>query len=135
MEAGLCNLIEPGDRVLVAVIGYFGERMVDMAGRYGAQVDRLDRRGARCSTRQEIIAAIQAKRYKLVAMVHAETSTGACSRGYAEIAEAAHRSGALLVLDTVTSLGGLPVEIDRWGVDVATAAPKKGSPHRLGWRR
>lgn len=125
MEAALCNFIEPGDRVLVAVMGYFGERLVDIAGRYGAQVDRLDRPWGEVFDPAEVIAALQAKRYKLVAMVHAETSTGACQPGVAEIAEAAHRSGALLVLDTVTSLGGLPVEIDRWGVDIAYSASQK----------
>jgi alanine-glyoxylate transaminase/serine-glyoxylate transaminase/serine-pyruvate transaminase len=125
MEAALCNLIEPGDRVLVAVMGYFGERMVEMARRYGAQVDRLDRPWGEVFDPAEVIAATQAKRYKLIAMVHAETSTGACQPGVAEIAEAAHRSGALLVLDTVTSLGGLPVEIDRWGVDIAYSCSQK----------
>lgn len=125
MEAALCNFIEPGDPVLVAVMGYFGERMVDIAGRYGAQVDRLDCPWGKVFDPAQVTAALQAKRYKLVAMVHAETSTGACQSGVAEIAEAAHRSGTLVVLDTVTSLGGLPVEIDRWGVDIAYSCSQK----------
>ena len=125
MEASLCNFIEPGDRVLIAVQGYFGERLVDMAGRYGAQVDRIDRPWGQVCEPAEIKAALQKARYKLFAIVHAETSTGALQPGIAEIAAAAHENGALLVLDTVTSLGGLPVEIDAWGVDIAYSGTQK----------
>jgi len=125
MEASLCNFIEPGDRVLIAVQGYFGERLVDMAGRYGAQVDRIDRPWGQVFEPAEIKAALQKARYKLFAIVHAETSTGALQPGIAEIAAAAHENGALLVLDTVTSLGGLPVEIDAWGVDIAYSGTQK----------
>lgn len=125
MEAALCNFIEPGDRVLVCINGYFGERMYDMAGRYGAQVDRLERPWGQVFDPNEIESALKGKNYKLVALVHAETSTGAWQPGIAEIAAAAHRHGALLVLDTVTSLGGLPVEVDAWGVDVAYSASQK----------
>jgi alanine-glyoxylate transaminase/serine-glyoxylate transaminase/serine-pyruvate transaminase len=125
MEAALCNFIEPSDRVLVAVMGYFGERMVDMASRYGAKVDRIDRPWGQVFDPLEIAAALQKENYKLLALVHAETSTGACQPGIAEITEAAHRQGTLLVLDTVTSLGGLPVEIDAWQVDVAYSGTQK----------
>ena len=125
MEAALCNFIEPGDRVLVAINGYFGERMVDMAGRYGAQVDRLECPWGQVFDPGDIEAALRGKQYKLVALVHAETSTGAHQTGIAEIAAAAHRHGALLVLDTVTSLGGVPVEIDAWEVDVAYSGTQK----------
>jgi len=126
MEAALCNFIETGDRVLIAIHGYFGERLYEMAGRYGAQVDRLERPWGQVFDPGEIESALKGKNYKLVALVHAETSTGACQPGIAEIAAAAHRHGALLVLDTVTSLGGLPVEIDAWGVDVAYSCTQKG---------
>ncbi len=125
MEAALCNFIEPGDNVLVASMGYFGDRMQEIAGRYGAKVDRLERPWGQVFDPDEIEAALRQKAYKLLAMVHAETSTGACQPGIAEIAAAAHRHGALLVLDTVTSLGGLPVEIDAWQVDVAYSASQK----------
>jgi alanine-glyoxylate transaminase/serine-glyoxylate transaminase/serine-pyruvate transaminase len=125
MEAALCNFIEPGDRVLVGVIGFFGERLYDMAKRYQAEVDRLDCPWGEVFDPQQIEAALKAKPYKLIALVHAETSTGALQPGIPEIADAAHRNGALLVLDTVTSLGGIPVEIDRWGVDVAYSAAQK----------
>lgn len=125
MEAALCNFIEPGDNVLVAVLGYFGERMVEMAGRYGAQVDRIDRPWGEAFDPDEIKAALSQKKYKLLALVHAETSTGVLQKGIAEIAAAAHDNGALLVMDTVTSLGGLPLEIDAWGVDVAFSGTQK----------
>jgi len=125
MEAALCNFIEPGDRVLIGINGYFGERLFDMAGRYRAQVDRLERPWGQVFDPGEFEAALKGKNYRLVALVHAETSTGAWQPGIAEIAAAAHRHGALLVLDTVTSLGGLPVQIDAWGVDVAYSASQK----------
>lgn len=125
MEAALCNFIEPGDAVLVCVMGFFGERLCDMVQRYGAQLDRLDRPWGEAFDPAEVVAALKAKAYKLVALVHAETSTGALQHGLPEICAAAHESGALVVLDTVTSLGGLPVEIDRWGVDVAYSAAQK----------
>ena len=125
MEAALCNFIEPGDNVLVAVLGYFGERMVEMAGRYGAQVDRIDRPWGEAFDPDEIKAALSQKKYKLLALVHAETSTGVLQPGIAEIAAAAHDNGALLVMDTVTSLGGMPVMIDAWGVDVAFSGTQK----------
>lgn len=125
MEAALCNFIEPGDNVLVAVLGYFGERMVEMAGRYGAQVDRIDRPWGEAFDPDEIKSALGQKKYKLLALVHAETSTGVLQPSIAEIAAAAHDNGALLVMDTVTSLGGMPVEIDAWGVDVAFSGTQK----------
>ncbi len=125
MEASLANFIEPGDPVLIAVNGYFGERLCDMAGRYGAHVDRIDRPWGEVFTVAEIETALAKKHYKLLAIVHAETSTGALQPEIADIAAAAHHHGALLILDTVTSLGGVPVEIDAWGVDVAYSGTQK----------
>jgi alanine-glyoxylate transaminase/serine-glyoxylate transaminase/serine-pyruvate transaminase len=125
MEASLCNFIEPGDNVLVAVLGYFGGRMVEMAGRYGAQVDRIDRPWGEVFDPDEIKTALQQKKYKLLALVHAETSTGVLQHSIKEIADAAHDNGALLVMDTVTSLGGMPLEVDAWGVDVAFSGTQK----------
>ncbi len=125
MEAALCNLIEPGDRVLVAVKGFFGERLVDMANRYGAQVDRLDVAWGSVFDPDQVKDALAGKNYKLLAMVHAETSTGALQPHVDRIAASAHAEGALMVLDAVTSLGGLPVQIDAWGVDAAYSATQK----------
>ncbi|MEK6221883.1 MAG: alanine--glyoxylate aminotransferase family protein [Chloroflexota bacterium] len=125
MEAALCNFIEPGDNVLVAVNGYFGERLIDMASRYGAEVDRIDQPWGQVFEPADITRELAKKPYKLLAIVHAETSTGARQPEIQAIAQAAHEHGALLVLDTVTSLGGLPVKIDQWGVDVAYSGTQK----------
>jgi len=125
METALCNFIEPGDRVLVAIMGFFGMRLFDMAGRYGARVDKIERPWGQVFDPDEIDTALRGKNYKLLALVHAETSTGAWQPGIADIAAAAHQHGALFVLDTVTSLGGLPVEIDAWDVDIAYSAAQK----------
>jgi alanine-glyoxylate transaminase/serine-glyoxylate transaminase/serine-pyruvate transaminase len=125
MEAALCNFIEPGDRVLVAVNGYFGGRMIDMAERYGAQVDRIERPWGEVFDPDEIAAALKKQQYKLLALVHAETSTGALQPDTRSIAKMAHGQGALVVLDTVTSLGGVPVEVDAWDVDIAYSGSQK----------
>lgn len=125
MEATLANLIEPGDRVLIAIKGYFGERLFEIAGRYGAQVDRIDRPWGEVFDPDEIREALKANKYKLLAIVHGETSTGVQQPEVAEIAAAAHDNGALMVLDTVASLGGVPVEIDTWEVDAAFSGSQK----------
>jgi alanine-glyoxylate transaminase/serine-glyoxylate transaminase/serine-pyruvate transaminase len=125
MEAAICNLIEPGDRVLIAIKGYFGERLFEMAGRYGAQVDRIDRDWGEVFDPDEIKTALGQAKYKLLAIVHGETSTGVRQPEIAEIAAAAHQNGALMVLDTVASLGGVPVEVDAWDVDVAFSGSQK----------
>jgi alanine-glyoxylate transaminase/serine-glyoxylate transaminase/serine-pyruvate transaminase len=126
MEAALVNLVEPGDEVLVAIHGYFGERLADIAARVGGQVDRITRPLGEIFTLEEIESAFKQKPYKLFAIVHAETSTGAEQLQVKEIADLAHRYGALLLLDTVTSLGNIPLKIDEWGVDAAYSASQKG---------
>ncbi|MCB9135988.1 MAG: alanine--glyoxylate aminotransferase family protein [Anaerolineales bacterium] len=125
MEAALCNFIEPDDSVLICIIGYFGERMYDMATRYTPNVDRLEKPWGEAFTPAEIKAALQKKKYKLVALVHCETSTGILQPGIQEIAEAAHENGALCVLDTVASWPGVPVEVDGWDVDVTYSGSQK----------
>lgn len=125
MEAALCNFVESGDSVLVVVIGYFGERLCEVVARYGAEVDRIELPWGEACDPQIIKKALQKKRYKLLALVHAETSTGVLQPAISEIASAAHKHGALLLLDVVTSLGGLPVEIDAWDVDIAYSGSQK----------
>jgi len=125
MEAALANLIEPDDNVLVAIHGYFGERLAEIAARQGANVDRISRPLGEIFTVEEIEAALKAKAYKLFAIVHAETSTGAEQLHIPQIAGAAHRHGALILLDTVTSLGGIPLKIDEWDIDAAYSASQK----------
>jgi alanine-glyoxylate transaminase/serine-glyoxylate transaminase/serine-pyruvate transaminase len=125
MEAALCNFVEPGDSVLVVVIGYFGERLCEVVARYGAQVDRLELPWGEACDPKFIEAKLAEKRYKLLALVHAETSTGVLQPGIKGIAAAAHKHGALFLLDTVTSLGGISVEIDNWEVDIAYSGSQK----------
>ena len=125
MEAALANLIEPGDAALVAVQGYFGERLVEVATRLGAVVDRINRPWGEIFNVEEIEVVLKKKKYKVFAIVHAETSTGAEQLRMEEVVAAAHQYGALVVLDTVTSLGGIPVKIDEWGVDLAYSASQK----------
>jgi alanine-glyoxylate transaminase/serine-glyoxylate transaminase/serine-pyruvate transaminase len=133
MEAALTNLIEPGDDVLSCVHGYFGERLAEIAKRQGAKVETLQRPLGEIFSAEEIEAALKKKKYKLVTLVHAETSTGAEQLHIQEIAAAAHQHRALLVLDTVTSLGGIPVKVDEWDIDVAYSASQKnlGAPSGL----
>jgi alanine-glyoxylate transaminase/serine-glyoxylate transaminase/serine-pyruvate transaminase len=99
--------------------------LIEMAGRYGAEVDRIDRPWGEVFDPEEIEAALKKQSYKLLALVHAETSTGARQPDIEAITKTAHDNGALVVLDTVTSLGGLPVEIDAWDVDIAYSGTQK----------
>jgi len=124
MEAALANFIEPGDHVLIGVNGYFSERMCDMAGRYGAIVHRLERAWGQVFSLEEIQAALQKKPAKIVGLVHAETSTGAL-QPLKGVADLVHRYGGLLVVDCVTSLGGLPVSVDAHGIDIAYSCTQK----------
>jgi alanine-glyoxylate transaminase / serine-glyoxylate transaminase / serine-pyruvate transaminase len=126
MEAALVNLVEPGEAVLVAIHGFFGERLAEIAARVGGQVDRITRPLGEIFTLEEIETALKQKPYKLFAIVHAETSTGAEQLHIQEIADLVHQSGALLLLDTVTSLGNILLKIDEWDVDAAYSASQNG---------
>jgi len=125
METALCNFIEPGDDVLIAIQGFFGERLADMATRYGANVDRVEKPWGEIFTPEELDTALSQKKYKLLAIVHGETSTGCVQTRVDEIAAAAHKNGTLLVLDTVASLGGVPVDVDGWDVDICYSGSQK----------
>ena len=124
MEACVVNLIEPGDRFLACVNGVFGGRMADVAGRCGAKVTKLERGFGEVFTPEEIEAAVKEHSPKVVGIVHAETSTGAL-QSLDEIAKIVRDAGALLLVDCVTSLAGLPVEIDRIGIDAAYSGTQK----------
>ncbi len=124
MEAAFANFIEPGDSVVVAVCGYFGDRMAEIAARYGAEVRRLDVPWGQVYSAEQLEAELAKKPAKLLALVHAETSAGAL-QPMAGLGDLAHRYGALLLMDCVTSLGGVPVEIDAWGVDIAYSGTQK----------
>ena len=125
MEAAVVNLVEPGDEVIVGVNGVFGTRLAEIVERAGATAMRVEAPWGRIVRAEQVEAALkQCRRPKLVALVHAETSTGAW-QPLEDAAQLAHAHGALLLADTVTSLGGLPVEIDAWGVDVAYSGTQK----------
>lgn len=125
MEACFVNLIEPGDEVIVGVNGVFGTRMVDIVERCGATPIKIETEWGRVFTPEQVQAALgQCKRPKLVALVHAETSTGAW-QPLEEMAKIVHAAGALLVVDAVTSLGGCPVKVDAWGIDACYSGTQK----------
>lgn len=124
METVFNNLVEPGDKVLVCVNGVFGTRMTDVATRCGAAVETVEAPWGRVFEQDQVIDAIRRTKPKAVAIVHAETSTGA-HQPVDRLGAAAHDAGALLLLDCVTSLGGAPVEIDGWGVDAAYSGTQK----------
>jgi alanine-glyoxylate transaminase/serine-glyoxylate transaminase/serine-pyruvate transaminase len=125
MEACVVNAVEPGDEVVVGVNGVFGTRMAEVAERAGAVVHRVEAPWGRVVRAEQIEAALRnARRPKLVALVHAETSTGAW-QPLEDIVKLAHAHGALMLADCVTSLGGVPVEIDAWGIDLAYSGTQK----------
>jgi alanine-glyoxylate transaminase/serine-glyoxylate transaminase/serine-pyruvate transaminase len=124
MEACVVNLIEPGDRMLVCINGVFGQRMADVAQRAGAAVTTIEAPWGEVFDPGRIREAVQRVRPKVVGIVHAETSTGAW-QPVEELGAICHESGSLLLLDTVTSLGGVPVLIDEWGVDAVYSGTQK----------
>ena len=125
MEACIANLVEPGENVLVAVNGYFGERLAEIATRLGAQVHRLTRPPGEIFSAEEFEAALRARKYNLLALVHGETSTGAEQLHIRDVCSVAHTAGALVLVDVVTSLGGVQVDVDGWDVDAAYSASQK----------
>jgi alanine-glyoxylate transaminase / serine-glyoxylate transaminase / serine-pyruvate transaminase len=124
MEAAFVNLLEPGDRAVIGVNGVFGERMCDVAGRCGAEVRRVEAPWGRILEPEAVAAAVQETRPKLVAVVHAETSTGV-RQPLEEIERATHEAEALLLVDCVTSLGGVDLRIDAWNIDIAYGGTQK----------
>ena len=133
MEAAMVNIIEPGDTFVVAINGYFGQRLGEIAGRSGANVIAVEHEMGKAVDAERVREALAgAGKVKAVGVVHAETSTGAAS-SIKEIADVAHEVGALLVVDAVTSLGGVELHVDEWGVDVCYSCTQKciGAPPGL----
>ena len=124
MEASLINFIEPGDEVAVVVGGVFAARMCEMLARCGVKLTRIDNRWGTAADPDQVRKAIAGKKIKVLAMVHSETSTGVC-QPLMPFQEIAANAGALLVVDTVSSLGGLPLEVDAWKLDVVYSGSQK----------
>ena len=125
MEACFVNLVEPGDTVIVCQNGVFGGRMKENVERCGGTAVMVQDAWGSPVDPDKVEAALRATPgAKAVAFVHAETSTGAQSDA-ALLAEVAHRHGALVIADTVTSLGGTPVKVDEWGIDAAYSGTQK----------
>lgn len=132
MEAALANTVEPFAPVVVGVIGYFGDRMCQIAERLGGVVTRVEGDWGKPLNMEAMLEAIDRVKPTVVCAVHAETSTGVC-QALPEIAQAAHEVDALFVVDAVTSLGGQPLLVDEWGVDVCYSGSQKclGAPSGL----
>jgi alanine-glyoxylate transaminase / serine-glyoxylate transaminase / serine-pyruvate transaminase len=146
MEAAVANFVEPEAKFAVFANGYFSDRITEMAKRHSAQVVRFEKPWGETFGDDEAVEFIRREKPKIVAYVHAETSTGALQPG-AAICAAAHDVGALVIADCVTSLGGIPVDFDETGIDVAYSCTQKGlscppglspmaiSPRAMDWLR
>jgi len=146
MEAAVVNFVEPGTKFAVFANGYFSDRMTEMGKRQSANVLRLEKAWGATFSDEEATEFIGREKPQVVGYVHAETSTGALQSGRA-ICDTAHEVGALVIGDCVTSLGALPVDFDRTGIDVAYSCTQKGlscppglspmalSPRALDWLR
>jgi alanine-glyoxylate transaminase/serine-glyoxylate transaminase/serine-pyruvate transaminase len=130
MQAALGNTIEPGDAVVIGTMGYFGERLAAMAERLDAKVTRVPAQWGTPLDANQMRDTIRKLRPRVVGVVHGETSTGVAQNDIAEIAAAAHEVDALLIVDTVASLGGHPIDVDVAGIDVCYSGSQKalGAP-------
>ena len=125
METAISSLVEPGTKVCVFANGFFCDRMTEMAKRQGANVVRLEKPWGEVFSDAEAAEFIQREKPQVVMYVQAETSTGAFQQGTG-ICKAAHEAGALVIADTVTSLGAMPVKVDETGIDIAYSCTQKG---------
>lgn len=132
LETIMSNLLEPGDSAVVAIGGYFGQRLAELARRTGADVRTVEVPQGEIVDPAAVAKLLEQRPAKVVAFVHAETTTGAC-QPIAPMVEVAHRYGALVAMDCVTSLGGMPIDIDALGVDAAGSCSQKciGAPPGL----
>ena len=124
METCFVNLVEPGDEVVVCVNGVFGTRMSDIVGRIGGKLTRVDAPWGQTIDPQAVREAVRGRSPKVLAVVHAETSTGVC-QPLEDLAAIAKESGALFLVDTVTSLGGMEVDVDKTGIDAVYSGTQK----------
>lgn len=124
METCLVNLLEPGDEAVVCVNGVFGSRMCDIVERFGAKLIKVEAPWGQPINTGEVEKILNKNKPRLLAVVHAETSTGFC-QPLEELSSMAHNAGALFVVDAVTSLGGMDVRVDEWGIDAIYSGTQK----------
>ncbi|EMA24130.1 MULTISPECIES: pyridoxal-phosphate-dependent aminotransferase family protein [Haloarcula] len=125
MEAAIGNVVEPGDTMLVPTNGYFGGRMASMAERAGGDVVTVDAPWGQPLDPSAVEAAFDEHSPDVFGFVHAETSTGVLQPSVPELTDIAHANDALVIADSVTSLGGVELRVDEWGIDVAYSGPQK----------
>ncbi|KZX47381.1 alanine--glyoxylate aminotransferase family protein [Haloarcula hispanica] len=125
MEAAIGNVVEPGDTMLVPTNGYFGDRMASMAERAGGDVVTVDALWGQPLDPSAVEAAFDEHSPDVFGFVHAETSTGVLQPSVPELTDIAHANDALVIADSVTSLGGVELRVDEWGIDVAYSGPQK----------
>ncbi len=125
METAISNFVDPGTKLAVFVSGFFGDRIAEMGRRHGAVVVRCEKPWGETFSEAEATEFLNRERPQLVAFVHAETSTGALQPPLA-ITKPAHAIGALVIADCVTSLGGVPIDADANGIDIAYSCSQKG---------
>jgi alanine-glyoxylate transaminase/serine-glyoxylate transaminase/serine-pyruvate transaminase len=125
METAIANLVADGTRVLAIENGYFGQRLAEMARRYGGMVERLESPWGEAVPAESVGERLARQRFDLVTVVHAETSTGV-RNPVREIAEMAHEHDALVLADAVTSLGAIPFDMQAWGIDACYSCSQKG---------
>lgn len=124
METCLVNSIEPGDRVLICINGVFGQRMLDVAQRCGARVETIQAPWGEPIPAERVRSTLAKSAFKIVGIVHAETSTGVL-QPLEDISKLVRDHGALFLVDTVTSLGGMEVAVDAWGIDLCYSGTQK----------
>jgi len=125
MEAAICSVVEPGDTMLVPTNGYFGGRMASMARRAGSEVVHVDAPWGQPLDVDNVADALEEHQPDVFGFVHGETSTGVLQPSVSELTERAHAHDAVVVADTVTSLGGVELRVDEWGIDVAYSGAQK----------
>ena len=133
MEAAVANLVAPGTRVVSVVNGYFGARLADMAARYGGDVRRVEGEWGRAIDPGAVRRALEEGGADVVAAVHAETSTGVREPGARRLPRQRRAHDALVLVDAVTSLGGMPLDVSAWDVDACYSGSQKclGAPSGL----
>src|SRR4029077_6580460 len=124
METAVANLVRDGSRATVVVSGDFGDRLAQMCGRYGATVSRVDVEWGKACDPEALRAQLKANGADVVAMVHAETSTGVLNP-VEQMAAVAREHGALTIVDAVTSFGGHPLDVGAWGIDACYSCTQK----------